>query len=464
VNLHSKEGKNVLKKLGFEKCPLYFIMTPERNFTYGNSYGEYFTYNSLEMFLRMLSPEVNDVFKLSLLLLNCCCCFEFFIRQGGPIRRMMKLIWALGIYNCALLMLWLPILGLLRLPTSEHIIFYFLKFVRLFSGSSIAGMVRQDVLLGTYNSDVLLATFLILGIVVGIREYKRTGGVEEDMTSPDWWSVTWDGYTSYLFQPMATLSRPMTPQDLDLEEGMELLIERLAVPNLWLQPMIQIDYIKNLPVWPYCGPVTDSPVSSDGEGYDSGTDTTDCSLASGTSADNHLSKSSAVETIDTSPIVAPGISPIGGSGLSHNSSELSYHACARLVMDANYQCRCGVENSNRSGHTLKSEHGERLDLEASKEGNENMINNKNMNKKDVCKQDIENEPRSTFPIGMIFSSECVICLDSYKYGVLICGLPCGHSFHQQCILEWLTRDKHCCPVCRWPTYKSKRIQDHHHDD
>ncbi|GIY08534.1 hypothetical protein CEXT_190901 [Caerostris extrusa] len=34
---------------------------------------------------------------------------------------------------------------------------------------------------------------------------------------------------------------------------MELLIERLAVPNLWLQPVISMDYIKDLPVWTYRG-------------------------------------------------------------------------------------------------------------------------------------------------------------------------------------------------------------------
>lgn len=59
-----------------------------------------------------------------------------------------------------------------------------------------------------------------------------------------WWEVL---SFDCLFRPMATLSR-----EVQLEEGMELLIERLAVPNLWLQPSVFInDYIKDLPLWRY---------------------------------------------------------------------------------------------------------------------------------------------------------------------------------------------------------------------
>ena len=34
---------------------------------------------------------------------------------------------------------------------------------------------------------------------------------------------------------------------------MEMLIERLAVPNFWLRPMISSDYVQHLPVWNYAG-------------------------------------------------------------------------------------------------------------------------------------------------------------------------------------------------------------------
>ena len=68
------------------------------------------------------------------------------------------------------------------------------------------------------------------------------------------------------------------------------------------------------------------------------------------------------------------------------------------------------------------------------------------------------------PLGVIFMTECAICLESYKIGATLCGLPCGHAFHQQCILGWLQRDNHCCPVCRWPPYKAKPCSLHAHID
>lgn len=51
-------------------------------------------------------------------------------------------------------------------------------------------------------------------------------------------------WVNYLFRPMASLSRPMPSSQTELEDGIEMLIERLAVPNFWLQPVIPVDYIK----------------------------------------------------------------------------------------------------------------------------------------------------------------------------------------------------------------------------
>lgn len=57
-------------------------------------------------------------------------------------------------------------------------------------------------------------------------------------------------------------------------------------------------------------------------------------------------------------------------------------------------------------------------------------------------------------------SQCVICLEDYEEGVLLCGLPCKHSFHQRCIVVWLQRDNHYCPVCRWPSNKAMPVHVH----
>lgn len=57
----------------------------------------------------------------------------------------------------------------------------------------------------------------------------------------------------------------------------------------------------------------------------------------------------------------------------------------------------------------------------------------------------------------ILSPECAICLELYESGMILCSLPCRHSFHKDCIVTWLERDNHHCPICRWPAYKFKPI-------
>uniref|UniRef100_A0A3P9NY34 RING-type domain-containing protein n=1 Tax=Poecilia reticulata TaxID=8081 RepID=A0A3P9NY34_POERE len=57
---------------------------------------------------------------------------------------------------------------------------------------------------------------------------------------------------------------------------------------------------------------------------------------------------------------------------------------------------------------------------------------------------------SGWPNDMLPCSECVVCLEDFVNEELLMGLPCGHAFHQQCIVVWLAGGKHWCPLCRWP--------------
>lgn len=53
------------------------------------------------------------------------------------------------------------------------------------------------------------------------------------------------------------------------------------------------------------------------------------------------------------------------------------------------------------------------------------------------------------------SADCAICLDKFRFTVNLCGLPCGHQFHHNCIMAWLQHHSHHCPLCRWPAYQSQ---------
>jgi len=61
------------------------------------------------------------------------------------------------------------------------------------------------------------------------------------------------------------------------------------------------------------------------------------------------------------------------------------------------------------------------------------------------------------------SEECPVCLDSCCHKDLL-TLPCGHSFHTICILEWFDKQM-TCPVCRrrftWVVNKKKKRRRRH---
>jgi len=49
------------------------------------------------------------------------------------------------------------------------------------------------------------------------------------------------------------------------------------------------------------------------------------------------------------------------------------------------------------------------------------------------------------------STSCSICIDDFEEGEKIRLLPrCGHAFHTECLLPWLTERQGCCPTCKTP--------------
>ena len=42
---------------------------------------------------------------------------------------------------------------------------------------------------------------------------------------------------------------------------------------------------------------------------------------------------------------------------------------------------------------------------------------------------------------------CPICLADYDWLDDVSALPCGHTYHKECVAPWLRRNKKCC-VCK----------------
>mmetsp|Transcript_28444 Transcript_28444/g.66053 ORF Transcript_28444/g.66053 Transcript_28444/m.66053 type:complete len:443 (-) Transcript_28444:1970-3298(-) len=58
----------------------------------------------------------------------------------------------------------------------------------------------------------------------------------------------------------------------------------------------------------------------------------------------------------------------------------------------------------------------------------------------------DDEEESPRPI--LGLSSCSICLDDYESDEHIRCLPCGHTFHSNCIAKWLTERSCTCPLCK----------------
>ena len=52
---------------------------------------------------------------------------------------------------------------------------------------------------------------------------------------------------------------------------------------------------------------------------------------------------------------------------------------------------------------------------------------------------------------------CVICLESMKDNTM--DLPCGHTFHKNCIDPWICK-KNTCPCCRKPVNEILPIEEY----
>lgn len=156
----------------------------------------------------------------------------------------------------------------------------------------------------------------------------------------------WALLIELLFRPVSyATANNLNDIDFELDDSMDLLLERLALPNLWLTPVVPTDYLNYLPIWQF------------GNGWN------------------------------------------------------------------NEHWICDVMNQAN--------------------------NNTDVPKVVMCSDDYHH------PAGMIPSCECAICLEKYRSHIYLCGLPCGHHFHHGCIMNWLQRDNHHCPICRWPAYRNK---------
>ncbi|AWP12611.1 putative E3 ubiquitin-protein ligase RNF103 [Scophthalmus maximus] len=411
VDVSHWDNHSSLKEIGVTHSPAYIFKMPEGIYRYGNSTGEFLSLAAMDTFLRSVQPEVNDLFVLSLVLINLLAWMDLFITQGATVKRFVVLIRTLGTYNSILLVSWLPVLALLQLPYLDTLYGYSLKLLRYADTTTLASLVRADWTFYSSHPALFLSTYLAHGLLVDLFEKKRRCGIrsrEESTTNLEWLASLWDSYTSYLLHPIASLQQVPTDHS-DWEDDPNFLFERLAFPDLWLHPLVNVDYIKTLPTWRF-------RAVGQQHGGSSG-------------VQPHEETESYVSDTDNFPHTGPS-TPQNESerhkrSLSSKNSSTQLCLYSNMEPSSNHLCVCdrAVDNSHLTPPAVSNQqHCDWL----------------------------------VWPCDMLQCSECVVCLENFVSEELLMGLPCGHAFHQQCIVVWLAAGRHCCPVCRWPSYKKKQ--------
>ncbi|XP_071982382.1 E3 ubiquitin-protein ligase RNF103 isoform X2 [Engystomops pustulosus] len=391
VNVGNWDNSSYIEEIGISRTPSYVLKTPEGIYKYGNNTGEYVSLRAMDSFLRTLQPEVNDLFVLSLVLVNLMAWMDLFITQGATIKRFVVLISTLGTYNSLLIISWLPVLGFLQLPYLDSFYEYSLKLLRYSNTTTLASWVRADWMFYSSHPALFLGTYLGHGLLIDYFEKKRRSNNnidEANANNLEWLSSLWDWYTSYLFHPIASFHH--FPHNSDWDEDPELFLERLAFPDLWLHPLIPTDYIKNLPTWQF-----------------------QCH--------------------------------------GHHQEDLSESSQESESDSESEHCRCShCQSFSGTGWPVVECHDQSCSCEEAQGGP--CGSRVGFTTKDNLEPDW-----STWPENMLHCTECVVCLENFENRSLLMGLPCGHVFHQNCIVMWLAGGRHCCPVCRWVSYKKKHF-------
>nr|XP_023655801.1 E3 ubiquitin-protein ligase RNF103 [Paramormyrops kingsleyae] len=406
VDVQDWDSNQCMEDIGVRQVPSYILKTPEGTYRYGNSTGEYISLHAMDTFLRSVQPEVNDLFVLSLVMINLMAWMDLFITQGATIKRFVVLISTLGTYNSLLIISWLPILGFLQLPYLDSFYQYSLKLLRYADTTTIASWVRADWTFYSSHPALFLSTYLGHGLLVDYFEKKKRRSSNNDdelnANNLEWLSSLWDWYTSYLIHPIASFHN--FPNESDWDDDPDLLLQRLAFPDLWLRPLVPTDYIKNLPTWKlgsagrFSGRQSSKATGEEDRG--------------GTASGELQNKPGNTQEDLTD-----------GDHLGTGTGDASGSACEGPGC-------CSFRRGGRS-HSVCSE------------------------------APVRESDWSSWPPDMMQCTECVVCLENFEDGCLLMGLPCSHVFHQQCIVVWLAGGRHCCPVCRWPSFKKKADREEH---
>lgn len=251
-----ENADEIREKVGIHKVSRLLLVTPERRFFYGTRKGEVLQYKAMEMFLTTLHPEVNDIFLLAMILVNQICILELFLTPGGILRKLVKFFLFIAFANTALMISWLPLIGMFRLNFTQPLLNTGMKMCRFVTDSDLVSVVRYHFLTYSRSPMWFVLNFCVYGFCVNQlrKRFKLLHNDDED--SPDWFYPDLEYFRRFFHSFRSTRSmsaNTRTNEDnLFIRTYEDIIIQRLATPDLWLRPLLPTDFVKDLPVWKNC--------------------------------------------------------------------------------------------------------------------------------------------------------------------------------------------------------------------
>ena len=418
IKVNKAKGKIMASKLDVKNSPSYIVLTQDRKYIYGRKRAEVMTFRAMEMFLKSVYPSINDIFIASFICTNIASFFEIILASGGPVKRLIKLILCIFKYNLILFLVWICVLALLQIPFCSRLSLVALKFLRYCTLSPFFSDVRKDILYYSSHKISLLAVHVTMSLTVLVIKLKYfTNADNRDEEEGDWWN----------FSNLRTLNYHNGWEMMRLRPFDQIFNPSFGGPTITddfeaCQTVNSNEYIKLLPVWVYRD--------------------IDCSCECMASKDEYIKHD--VEHLDN---------------IDDRKEEPLLEEARSFESDKYYACHCGKSQRNPKHYDNQSyvpSHTSSANLESPSLGGTFDLPWDGSPKLKSKVKKIENLNRCQFkPPGYLEGTQCVICLDHFSSHTLLRGLPCRHVFHDKCILTWLLRENHFCPVCRWPSFQSK---------
>lgn len=418
VKMNTAKGNVLATKLDVKSSPAYIIITRDIKYIYGNSNGEVRTFGAMEIFLKSVYPSVNDIFIVSFICTNIVSFFELCIVGGGIMKRFIKFMLCVFKYNLILLLVWITVLALLQISVCASASFTILKCLRYCTLTSMFSYVRKDFLYYSSHKIRLLSVLMFLSAIVTfikIKYFSHTEEIELEEEA-DWWN----------FSNLRTLNYHNGWEMMRLRPFDQIFNPSFAGPSSIMydgehcQTINSTEYINLLPVWVF-------------KNYKC---TCECNTGYDVICDNIENTNKKHEQSGLQEMA----STVFSSG--HAGDTCSCGRQRNLDLGDNPNC---IPSPNSCDHLEGPSLGTIFD---SPWDGVTKLNSK-LKKFENCKR------YERKPFGYMEGTQCVICLEDFACYTLLRGLPCWHVFHDKCILAWLLREHHFCPVCRWPSFKSK---------